>query len=354
MRAVVMRAFGNPEVLEVEDVEDPVPAGGEVLVRVRAVEVSSTRDLGTRSGNHPFSQQVTLPHVLGGDFAGVVKSVGTGVDARLIGKRVAVSSSVTCGACGACSAGREAQCLRLQMIGIHRWGAYAELATAPAANVCEVPADMSFPEAAALAATGPIAFTQLNAGQVRTGTWLLVPGATGALGTTLVALGTALGARVVAMSRRPGAIPAVLRTEARLAGSDSELAARLLALTADAGIDLVIDNVASRADFARYYPALAVGGRIILSGAIGALEETTLQVPSRPLYLRSQTLLGIRTSSLRDVAAFWDVADAGFRLSHELISQLPLGRAAEAHASLTQNVGHLVLTTKADHWSSDR
>ena len=348
MRAVLMRAFGSPDVLEVNDVPDPVPAEGEVLVRVRAVEVSSTRDLGTRSGHHPFSQQVTLPHVLGGDFAGVVESVGTGADARLIGKRVAVSSSVTCGACGACSAGREAQCLRLQMIGIHRWGSYAELAAVPAANLREVPADMPFPQAAALAATGPIAFTQLNAGQVRAGTWLLVAGATGALGTTLVALGTAFGARVVAMSRRPGSIPAVLRTEARLAGSDGELAVKLLALTADAGIDLVIDNVGSGADFARYYPALAVGGRIVLSGAIGAPEQTTLPVPARPLYLRSQSLLGIRTSSPRDVAAFWDVVDAGFRLSGELISQLPLDHAAEAHASLAQNVGHRVLTTKPD------
>ncbi len=348
MRAVVMRAFGSPEVLEVNDVQDPVPAEGEVLVRVRAVEVSSTRDLGTRSGNHPFSQQVTLPHVLGGDFAGVVESVGAGVGARLIGQRVAVSSSVTCGSCEACRTGREAQCLRLQMIGIHRWGSYAELAAVPAANVREVPAGMSFPEAAALAATGPIAFAQLNAGLVRTGTWLLVPGATGALGTTLVALGTALGARVVAMSRRPEAVPAVLRPQARLAGSDGELAARLLALTADAGIDLVVDNVASGADFARYYPALAVGGRIVFSGAIGTPEQTTLQVPARPLYLRSQSLLGLRTSSLRDVAAFWDLADAGFRLSDELITQLPLERAAEAHASLAGNVGHLVLTIKAD------
>lgn len=348
MRAVVMRAFGSPEVLEVDDVQDPVPAAGEVLVRVGAVEVSSTRDLGTRSGHHPFSQQVVLPHVLGGDFAGVVESVGTGADTRLIGQRVAVSSSVTCGVCGACGAGREAQCLRLQMIGIHRWGSYAELAAVPASNVRPVPAGMSFPEAAALAATGPIAFTQLKAGQVGSGTWLLVNGATGALGTTLVALGTALGARVVAMSRRPEAIPAVLHPQARLAGSDSELAARLLALTAGAGIDLVVDNVAAGADFARYYPALAVGGRIVLSGAIGTPEQTTLPVPARSLYLRSQSLLGIRTSSLRDIGAFWDVADAGFRLSDELISQLPLESAAEAHASLARNVGHLVLTTKAD------
>ncbi|HEX2746297.1 MAG TPA: hypothetical protein VHN16_18115 [Streptosporangiaceae bacterium] len=75
MRAVVMRAFGDPGVLEIEDVPAPSPQAGEALVRVAAVEVSRSRDVAARSGRHPFSRQITLPHVLGCDFAGLVHEV---------------------------------------------------------------------------------------------------------------------------------------------------------------------------------------------------------------------------------------------------------------------------------------
>ena len=95
MRAVVMRGFGDPGVLEIEDVPDPSPQRGEALVRVAAVEVSRTRDVAARSGRHPFSRQITLPHVLGGDFAGVVEAVGDGVDPALAGQRVAAMNSST-------------------------------------------------------------------------------------------------------------------------------------------------------------------------------------------------------------------------------------------------------------------
>src|ERR1700760_2249415 len=128
MRAATMREFGGEDVLRLEDGPDPVPGPGQVLVRVAAVEVSRPRDVATRTGRHPFSQFVTLPHILGGDFGGVIEAVGEGVDAGLVGRRVAVSNTETCGECEACVSGHSEQCPELSLLGIHRRGSYAEYA----------------------------------------------------------------------------------------------------------------------------------------------------------------------------------------------------------------------------------
>jgi L-gulonate 5-dehydrogenase len=129
------------------------------------------------------------------------------------------------------------------MLGIHRWGSYAELATMPAANLTRIPGDLSLADAAAMAATGPIALTQLQTGRVADGGWLLVTGATGALATMLATLAQALGARAIGLSRRPEAIPAALPLAARLNSSDPDLVEALLAATSGAGVATAVDNV---------------------------------------------------------------------------------------------------------------
>jgi NADPH:quinone reductase-like Zn-dependent oxidoreductase len=349
MRAVVMHAFGAEDVLKLEDVDEPSPDPGEALVRVGAVEVSSTRDVATRTGKHPFSRQVSLPHVLGGDFAGIVEAVGSSVDPGLLGRRVAASNSRSCGACRACRSGSEAQCPDLTMLGIHRWGSYAELVTVPASNLHEIPDDLSLAEAAAMAATGPIALTQLQTGQAAESAWLLLTGVTGSLGTTLAVLGGWLGARVIGLSRRPSEIPPQLALEARCDSTDDGLAAALTELTAPDGVAAAVDNVAAPGVFARYFPALGIGARIVVSGAIGTPELPVLPVPAAPFYLRNMSLLGVRTTTPRDIAAFWALVIAGLRLPAGLVRELPLGAAAAAHGQIASgaSVGHTVLKVAA-------
>jgi NADPH:quinone reductase-like Zn-dependent oxidoreductase len=346
MRAMLMRAFGGEDVLELADVDAPDPGPGEALVRVGAVEVSRTRDVAARTGEHPFSRQIHLPHVLGGDFAGVVEAIGAGVDPMLLGARVAGSCTVTCGECAACRAGREAQCAHLGMLGIHRWGSYAELVAVPVGTLHRLPSDLSMVEAAALAATGPIALTQLLAGGVDGGTWTLVTGATGALGTALLALATELGGRVIGLSRRPEAIPSSLPLEARLDAADPDLGAALGLVTGGLGIEVAVDNVADGDTFARYFPALAVGGRVVVSGAIGTDALPMLPVPAAPLYLRSLSLLGVRTTTRRNAGRFWDMVRDGLRLPSDLVREVPLEDAASAHAQIAkgESIGHTVLT----------
>lgn len=346
MRAIVFQEFGSEDVLRLEEVPEPSPGPGEVLVRVAAVEVSRTRDVATRTGRHPFSQQVTLPHILGGDFAGVVVEVGEGADAALVGRRVAVSNTQTCGECEECRSGHEERCAKLSILGIHRLGSYAELAVVAAGNVHPIPDDLTLPQAAALAADGSIAFTQLQVAGVGPGTTLLVTGVSGALGSTLAALGARLGATVIGVSRRPGTVPAELGLSNNLDAGEPDLTAALMAATDGAGLAAVTDNVANSDVFASYFPALAVGARVVFSGAIANPELPVLAVPAGPLYVKSISLLGVRTTTPADRHRLWDLVDAGFRLAAGSIEELALERAAEAHTRIATGAqrGHTVLT----------
>src|SRR6266850_7428316 len=87
MKAIVMREFGPPDVLRLEEIPTPVPGAGEVLIRVHAVSVNRTLDLAVRAGTYPA--RAALPHILGVDPSGVVAAIGDGVTARNVGDRVA-------------------------------------------------------------------------------------------------------------------------------------------------------------------------------------------------------------------------------------------------------------------------
>lgn len=344
MRAVLMHAFGDEGVLRVEEVDAPRPGPGEVAVRVGAVGVSRTRDVATRSGNHPYSRQMVLPHILGGDFAGTVAEVGAGVGASLVGARVAGSAAQTCGECEPCTSGDPDGCLHLSILGIHRRGAYAEVAVVRADAVNRIPDGIPIAEAAAMGADGPLALTQLEVAGVGPGTSFLVTGATGALGATLLALADHLGAQTIATSRRPAEIPADLGAT-RLDAAGPELTAALLAATDGRGVQAVADNVANPEVFSRYFPALAMKARLVFSGAIGTPELPVLPVPARDLYVKSISLLGVRTARVGDAARFWALVDEGFRLPRGIVHEFPLEQVGEAHARIAAetHLGHTVL-----------
>ena len=346
MRAMLIRSFGSERVLELADVQRPELRPDEVLVRVAAVAVSRTRDIATRTGKHPFSRQVTLPHVLGGDFAGTLEEVGCDLPGDLVGQRVAGACGVTCGRCRSCLGGHSERCESTKIVGIHRWGSYAEYVSIPAVNVRRIPDNISMPEAAALAATGPIAYKQLEVAEVHEGAPIVVTGATGALGSVLLTLAGLRGARGIALSRRPLEIPAVLPTAARLDCSDPDLGNAILRATEGRGAHAAIDNVADPEVFLRYFPALSVGGRVVVSGGIGVNGAPVLSVPAGPLYIRSISLIGVRSCTLADTEAFWRLVDNGFRLPAGLIRAFPIEEAPAVHASITtgSTMAHTVLT----------
>jgi D-arabinose 1-dehydrogenase-like Zn-dependent alcohol dehydrogenase len=345
MRAVVMRSFGGPEVLEPAELLQPEPGPGEVRVRVAAVEVARTRDLATRSGDHPFSRRVTLPQVLGGECVGVVDAVGEGVDDLAPGTRVGVGTHVVCGHCRRCREGHDEVCENLRLLGIDLPGAYAELVVIARASVTPLPDGLDALQAGALAADGPVATEQLEVGEVGEGTRVLVLGAGGALGSTLVCLAAARGAEVWAISGRHPECLAPLP----LAGVIPSSEPNVLGHTGGEKFDVVVDNLSLPDLFAGYWPALGLRGRIVISGAMSA---EPLPVPARMLYTQSQSIRGVRSARQATIKRFWELVAGGFRLPAETFSSLPLEAAADAHRAVASSdkLGHLLLTPAGGDW----
>src|ERR1700728_1595225 len=203
MSAVAFDQFGGPEVLGLREVPMPSPAPGEVRIRVLAVSVGRTIDLETRAGKSAFASAIRLPHIPGAEHAGVVDLVGAEVTSFLPGQLVAVFPVITCQDCPACATGRTEACARMEIIGIHRAGAYALYSCVPAANVFPVTGALDAASAAALALNGAVALRQLAVAEAGHGTTVLVHGAGGALGLAVVRAALLRGARVIASARQP-------------------------------------------------------------------------------------------------------------------------------------------------------
>lgn len=340
MKALVIEAFGGPEVLTLQELPTPEPGQGEVRVRVQAVAVARTKDVAARAGQPPFGPQIrSFPHVLGTEHAGVVDAVGADVDPQLLARRVAVSAVLSCGDCSACRRHHEEACGSFQLVGVHRAGSYAEYTVVPAGNVHVLPDDVTAAEAASLAANGPVARAQLDAGQVGSGSIVLVAGAGGSLGSTAAALAAHRGARVIGVDRlgaHPDALDG-LPLVAALDGEAADLADQIKAAAGPDGLDCVVDNLGLASLWAAYRPAVADLGRIVVSGAI---SHEPLPMTLLPFYLRSQSLIGVRTGNRAQMTALWrDVAD-GFRPPPAQLHRFPWLDAAVAHTRVEQGTAH--------------
>jgi NADPH:quinone reductase-like Zn-dependent oxidoreductase len=176
---VTYRRYGGPEVLRVEDVERPVPADDEVLVRVQATTVNRT-DTGFRRGVPRIARLFSglrrpRRHVLGTEFAGVVEEVGAEVTEFAPGDAVFG-------------------------VNVDRFGAHAEyVCVRQGAPIAHVPAGLGPTEAAPLGDGGILALTCLRWAKVEAGQRVLVYGASGAIGTAGVQLAKHLGAEVTAV-----------------------------------------------------------------------------------------------------------------------------------------------------------
>ncbi|MFU2316344.1 Zn-dependent oxidoreductase [Rahnella sp. PCH160] len=135
MNSVVIQEPGK---LVIEQRALPVPAAGEVRVRVSYAGICGS-DVHIYHGHNPFAK---YPRVIGHEFFGHIDSVGEGVDTARIGERVVIDPVVSCGHCYPCSVGRPNVCNELQVIGVHRDGGFSDYACAPAKNAYKVPASI--------------------------------------------------------------------------------------------------------------------------------------------------------------------------------------------------------------------
>lgn len=340
MKAIVFDRCGGPEVLELREVPDPRPAPDEVLVEVRACGINHL-DLWVRRGLPGLDPE--MPHILGNDVVGVAREVGAAVRHVKPGDRVLVCPTLSCGACPRCHAGDDHLCRRYDVLGRRRNGGYAERVAVPGVNCLEYPANLDWPEAAAV----PLVF--LTAWHMLVGRAALAPGEDclvigggSGVGSAAIQVARLIGARVFATAGRPEKLERLRALGAHevIHHGAEDLVARVRELTAGKGVEVVFEHVGG-AVFERAVGALARDGRLVTCGATaGARVSLDLNL----MFGRHLSLLGSwmgRRAELIEALRF--IRDG--RLRPVVDSVMPLAEARRAHERIEarEHFGKVVL-----------
>ena len=321
MKAIVVRAFGGPEQLRLEEIADPVPGPGEVLVRVHAVSVNTTLDVHLVAGEAGMAPP--LPFTPGVDPSGVVEAVGEGVTSVKPGDRVAAITELS------------------------TLGGYAELAVVRESRVALVPDAVDFPTATVVRRHFGMAHSMVAESGLQAGESVLVMGAAGALSTCIIQLAKEAGATVVAGAGSAGRVAAAMGMGADhgIDYRQSDLAEGVLAATDGRGVDVVFENLGDPVLWPKAIESMAVGGRLLTVGTHAG--EGILPLDVRRLYRnRLRIIGGLGAGSRGDVfvdEAMRGAAEGRYRV---LIDRMmPLSQAADAFRLVAANAvtGKVVL-----------
>jgi NADPH:quinone reductase-like Zn-dependent oxidoreductase len=320
VRAVVLKAFGGVENMELRTVADPAPGSGEVLLRVRACALNHL-DLWIRQGL-PGSK-VKLPHILGSDVAGEIG-----------GRRVAVHPGLCCGSCPACADGRESDCPDFGIIGAYggSQGGLAELLAVKAAHLLDIPAGMSFGEAASLPLTLLTAWRMLKTlGEAGPGRTAVVIGAGAGVSAAGIQVAKALGATVIATTSDAAKVERAkgLGADHVVHAPPGDLAREIRRLTGGAMADIVLDHVGP-ALFMDALKCLRPSGRLVTCGSTSGPK---VELDMRYVFSRQLRIIGSRMGSLAEMREAWKLVETG-QVRPVVDKVFPLAEAAAAHARL--------------------
>jgi 2-desacetyl-2-hydroxyethyl bacteriochlorophyllide A dehydrogenase len=281
-----------PGALKAEQRPIPTPAGGDVLLRVRRVGVCGT-DLHIYAGRQPY---LSYPRVMGHEFSATVAEAPRG--SRLAeGDIVYVMPYLSCGRCIACRVGRTNCCVNLQVLGVHRDGAFTEYLSVPEAFVH--PAHGVTLDQAAMIEFLAIGAHAVRRAQVRAGQRVLVVGA-GPIGMGVMIFAGLRGATVVALDPRNDRLAFCaqrLGTAATVVqGDDDEQT--LAALSAGEFYDVVVDATGSAAAIERGFRFVAHAGTYVLVSIVSA----DIRFNDPEFHKRETTLLGSRNATSEDFA----------------------------------------------------
>lgn len=310
MRAVLLTGHGGFERLEYrEDVPAPVPAAGEVLVRIRAAAINNT-DINARTGWYSRSVReatggsdaqgnaraedagwtgaaIPFPRIQGADGCGEIVAVGKGVAKTRIGTRVLLNPVLRGTAAAAGGYG---------YIGTDRDGCFAEYVAVPDANACRVSSRLAAVELASFPCSYTAAENMLARAAVQAGETVVITGASGGVGSAAVQLARRRGASIVAIAGSDKTATLRALGAGRVLPRDANL---LDDLGADS-VDAVIDCVGGK-HFGSFLQVLRRAGRYAVAGAIaGPIVELDL----RTLYLKDLKLLGC---TIPDAGLFTDL-----------------------------------------------
>ena len=262
MRAVLCRAFGPVEDLRIEEVADPVAGEGQIVIRIAACGINFFDGLAARG---EYQTKPPFPFSPGGEVAGTVIAIGSGVSNFSVGDRVMAFSG---------------------------FGGYAEQVAVPASVAVRIPDAMSFDDAAGFIIAYATSYHALkDRGQIRAGETLLVLGAAGGVGLTAVELGKAFGARVIAAASSDEKLALAKEYGAddlvNYATADLRESAR--ALTGGRGVDVIYDPVGGKLAEGALRSIAPLGRYLVIGFASGDIPS----VAYNQLLLRQASMVGV-------------------------------------------------------------
>jgi NADPH:quinone reductase-like Zn-dependent oxidoreductase len=325
MKAVRIHEDGGPDVLRYEDVPEPVPAEGEVLIGLRAASLNHL-DVWVRKG----LPSVPKPRILGADGAGIVEALGPGVTGFEPGQRVVINPGVMHDS-------------RVIVIGEHSDGTHAELIAVAATNVYPLPGELSFEEAAAFPLVFETAYRMLaTKAALREGEWVLVWGIGGGVATAAFQVAKALGAHVIATSSSDAKLERASELGAAVTVNhrSGDVRTAVIEATGGRGADVVVEHV-GEATWRTSLDVASQRGRIVVCGA------TTGPNPPAALHRiwwKELAIIGSSMGSREDFEAVYELVKSG-RAKVVVDEVFPLAEARAAHERLEagEQFGKIVL-----------
>jgi NADPH2:quinone reductase len=308
MKAIRVHQPGGPENLKLEEIPDPTPGAGQVLIKVHAVGVNPVETY-VRSGNYGWK---VWPYTPGADCAGMVEAVGDGVKKLKIGDRVYTAGTVT--------------------------GAYAEKTVAPEARVFKLPEKISFPQGAALGVPYGTAHRALfHRARPIAGETVLIHGASGGVGTAATQLARAFGLIVIGTGGTDPGRQLVRENGAHhvLDHKSPDYLDQLKQLTDDRGVDIVLEMLAN-VNLARDLTVLAKNGRVIVVGNRGSIEINPRETMGRDADIRGMTLMNATDEDLRGIHAAIVAGLENGTLRPIIGKEMPLADAPKAHVAVLE------------------
>lgn len=318
MQAIVVSEFGSPEVMKLEAVEKPQPAGTQVLVKVEAIGVNPIETY-IRSG--AYAAKPALPYTPGKDAAGVVEAVGEAVSRWKTGDRVYTANSIT--------------------------GTYAEYTLCEEIDLGRLPENVSFEQGAGIWTPYATSYRALfQKAKAKQGETVLVHGASGGVGVAAIQWAKNTGLRVFGTASSFEGTTLVTRqgADAVFDHSSPDHFAEIAEASGGKGVDVIIEMLANE-NLERDFECLAMFGRVVVVGNRGSLDFNPRVIMGKDAVVYGMALYNSPQSDRDEIhRAIFDGLTAGF-LDPVICKALPLGEAVASHHEVIEDkaFGKIVL-----------
>jgi NADPH2:quinone reductase len=318
VKAVRVHRFGGPEVLDIEEVPEPRPGPGQVIVRIEAIGVNPVETY-VRAGKYGPR---AFPYTPGSDCAGVVEAIGPEVTRCKTGDRVYAASTLS--------------------------GAYAQKALCSQQTVHPLPAHVTFAQGAAIGVPYATAhraiFLRANA---KAGETVLVHGASGGVGLAAVQFTRALGCTVIGTAGTEIGLKLVADQGAHVVLNHREpgYLTKLMDQTGGKGVDFILE-MAAHINLGKDLEVLAKNGRVIVIGNRGPVQIDARETMRRDADIRGMTLMNATEPELMGIHAAIIAGLENGSLRPIVAMELPLSEVAKAHELVMQDGarGKIVMT----------